>query len=90
VVIVTLNDPFATRLFAERARAINQYADIIARAVVRSEAAKLRRAGIAETVTADEEVAFEMARHSLHRFGLSSRETLAIIQQMRARARLPE
>jgi CPA2 family monovalent cation:H+ antiporter-2 len=90
VIIITLSDPFATRLFAERAHAINPHADIIARAVLHSEADKLRRSGITEAVTADDEVAFEMARHSLHRFGLSSRESLAIIQQVRARARLPE
>jgi len=88
VVVIALADPFATRLFAERARVVNPYADILARAVVRSEAAKLQRSGIADAVVAEDEVAFELARHGLHRFGLSSRESLAIIQQYRARARL--
>jgi CPA2 family monovalent cation:H+ antiporter-2 len=88
VVVVALDDPFATRLFTERARAINPHVDIIARAVVREEAERLRRSGIADAVIAEDEVAFELARHSLHRFGVSSREALAIIQQFRARARL--
>jgi CPA2 family monovalent cation:H+ antiporter-2 len=90
VVVIALADPFATRLFAERARAINPYVDIVAHAVVRSELDKLRRSGIAEAVIAEDEVAFELARYGLHRFGLSARESLAIIQQWRARMRLAD
>lgn len=90
VVVIALADPFATRLFAERAQAINPHVDIIAHAVVRSEVEKLRRSGIAEAVIAEDEVAFELARYGLHRFGLSSRESLAIIQQWRARTRLAD
>ncbi len=87
VVVIALEDPFATRLFAERAREINPHVDIVARALVHTEAAKLRARNI-ETVVAEDEVAFELARYGLHRFGLSTRESLAIIQQFRARARL--
>ena len=89
VVVIALEDPFATRLFAERARELNPHVDIVARALVQTEAAKLRARNI-ETVVAEDEVAFELARYGLHRFGLSTRESLAIIQQFRARARLPE
>ncbi len=88
VVVITLGDPFAARLFTERVRAINPHVDIVARAVVRSEAAKLGRSGVTDAVVAEEEVAFQLARYGLHRFGLSTRESLAIIQQYRARARL--
>jgi CPA2 family monovalent cation:H+ antiporter-2 len=90
VVVIALEDPFATRLFAERARERNPYVDIVAHAHIPSEAEKLRRSGIAEAVVAENEVAFELARHGLHRFGLSARESLAIIQQYRARLRLSE
>jgi CPA2 family monovalent cation:H+ antiporter-2 len=90
VIVIALADPFATRLFAERARAINPHVDIVAHAVVRSEIEKLQRSGIAEAVIAEDEVAFELARYGLHRFGLSSRESLAIIQQVRARGRLAD
>ena len=88
VVVIALDDPFAARLFAERVRAINPHVDIVARAVIRGEAAKLERSGVTDAVVAEEEVAFELARYGLHRFGLSSRESLAIIQKYRARARL--
>lgn len=87
VVVIALDDPFATRLFAERVRAINPHVDIVARTVVGTEAAKLRAAEV-DTVIAEDEVAFELARYGLHRFGLSTRESLAIIQQFRARQRL--
>jgi CPA2 family monovalent cation:H+ antiporter-2 len=89
VVVIALDDPFATRLFAERARQINPHVDIVARALVPSEATKLQASDI-DTVVAEDEVAFELARYGLHRFGLSTRESLAIIQQFRARARLKE
>jgi CPA2 family monovalent cation:H+ antiporter-2 len=90
VIVIALADPFATRLLAERARAINPHVDIVTQAVLRGEVSKLRSSGVSETVVADDEVAFELARYGLHRFGLSSRESLAIIQQWRARLRFAD
>lgn len=87
VLIVTLPDPFATRLLVERARAINPRIDVVARAALPSEAEKLYEAGVTEAVVPDDEVALELARHSLHRFGLSAPEALAAIQGYRARLR---
>ncbi|HXF51981.1 MAG TPA: cation:proton antiporter [Dehalococcoidia bacterium] len=87
VLIVTLPDPFATRLLVERARAINPRLDVIARASLATEAQKLYEAGVTEAVVPDDEVALELARHSLHRFGLSAPEALAAIQGYRARLR---
>ena len=83
--IITLNDAFATRLVTERARAMNPHLDISGVAVAETEAMKLRRSGITTTVMAEDEVAFELARHGLHRFGVSSREALAIVQHLRER-----
>jgi CPA2 family monovalent cation:H+ antiporter-2 len=90
VIVIALADPFATRLFAERARAINPHVDVVTQAVLSGEVIKLRESGVSEAVIADDEVAFELARYGLHRFGLSSRESLAIIQQWRARLRLAD
>ncbi len=87
VLIVTLPDPFTTRLLVERARAINPHIDVVARAALPSEAEKLYEAGVTEAVVPDDEVALELARHSLHRFGLSAPEALAAIQGYRARLR---
>jgi CPA2 family monovalent cation:H+ antiporter-2 len=87
VLIVTLPDPFATRLLVERAKAINPRLDVVARAAIPSEAEKLYEAGVTEAVVPDDEVALELARHSLHRFGLSAPEALAAIQGYRARLR---
>jgi CPA2 family monovalent cation:H+ antiporter-2 len=90
VIVIALADPFATRLFAERARALNPHVDIVTQVVLHGEIAKLRESGVSEAVSADDEVAFELARYGLHRFGLSSRESLTIIQQWRARLRLAD
>jgi hypothetical protein len=40
-------------------------------------------AGASQTVLPEEEASLELARHSLQRFGVSSREALAIIQRYR-------
>lgn len=87
VLIVTLPDPFAARLLVERARSINPRLDVIARALLPSEADRLHQAGVSEAVVPDDEVALELARHTLHRFGLSAPEALAAIQGYRARLR---
>jgi CPA2 family monovalent cation:H+ antiporter-2 len=76
-------DPFATRLLVERARAMYPDLDVIARAVSEAEALKLRRFGAIDAIVAEHEVALELVRHSLHRFGVDQRQALAIVQRMR-------
>jgi CPA2 family monovalent cation:H+ antiporter-2 len=83
VLVVTLPDPFATRLLVERARQTRPSIDIIARALTEGEAERLRDSGARETVVAEREIALEMVRHSLQRFGVDSRQALAIVQRMR-------
>lgn len=83
VVIITLGDPFVVRVLAERVRAINPRADVIGRAFARSEAVKLASAG-ARSVIDEEEAAYELARYGLRRFGVSSQESLAVVQRLRA------
>jgi CPA2 family monovalent cation:H+ antiporter-2 len=87
VLVITLQDPFVARQLAEYALAVNPHLDIIASAIGTSEAAKLQRSGVGQTVVGDDEAALELARHSLHRFGVSSQESLAVIQRYRARMR---
>lgn len=85
VLIVALSDPFATRLLVERAREINPHLDIITTAASPDEAARLRRAGASETVSAESEVGYELVRYGLRRFGVSQQEALAIVQRLRGR-----
>jgi len=85
VLVITIPDPFATRLLVERARQLYPDLDIITRAVNEEEAERLRRSGAGEPVVADRELALEMVRHSLHRFGVDARQALAIVQRMRQR-----
>jgi CPA2 family monovalent cation:H+ antiporter-2 len=87
VLVITLADPFMTRLLAESARGVNPHLDIIASADGPAEVEKLQRSGITQAVVGDDEAALELARHSLHRFGVSSQESLAVIQRYRARMR---
>jgi CPA2 family monovalent cation:H+ antiporter-2 len=85
VLVVAIPDPFATRLLVERARSLYPDLDVIARALNEEEASRLRGAGAGDAVVADREVALEMVRHSLHRFGVDQRQALAIVQRMRQR-----
>lgn len=87
ILVITLQDPFAARQLAEYALQVNPHLDIIASAIGTAEAAKLQRSGVGQTVVGDDEAALELARHSLHRFGVSSQESLAVIQRYRARMR---
>jgi monovalent cation:H+ antiporter-2, CPA2 family len=84
VLVVAMPDPFAVRLVVERARAAYPDLQIVARALNREDAAQLRRSGANEAVVADRELALEMTRYSLLRFGVDSRQALAIIQRLRA------
>jgi CPA2 family monovalent cation:H+ antiporter-2 len=84
VLVIAIGDPFATRLLVERARAAQPDIDIIARAVSAEEASKLQSSGAEFAIEANRELALEMVRHSLHRFGIDQRQALAIVQRMRA------
>jgi CPA2 family monovalent cation:H+ antiporter-2 len=83
VLVVALSDPFAARRLVERARAMYPDLDIIARAANEIEASKLRDAGAADAIVPEGEVALELVRHSLHRFGVDQRQALAVVQRMR-------
>ena len=81
--VLAIPDPITTRLAVTHARAINPRLDIVARARSPAEAAVLRGLGVAEAVIAEREVALELTRHTLHRLGLTTLETQAIVQAMR-------
>jgi CPA2 family monovalent cation:H+ antiporter-2 len=83
VLIVAIPDPLATRQIVEYARRVNPDLDIVARTHSATEAAFLLRRGVSEVVHGELELALEMSRHTLRRFGVSALETLAIIQRLR-------
>lgn len=85
VLIITLADPFTTRLLTERAREINPHLDIVGRAVVPGERERLAKSGMTQTIVDEDEVGFELARYGLQRFGVSSQESLRAIQLARRR-----
>jgi CPA2 family monovalent cation:H+ antiporter-2 len=86
--LLALPDPITTRLTATHARELNPRLDIVARVRSRVEALSLRHLGVSEAVIAEREVALELTRHTLHRLGMTTMETLAVIQALRARESL--
>lgn len=87
VLVVALDDPFGTRLLTEQARARSPHLEIVSRAESPGNAAGLRRSGATDTVVGEDEVALELLRVSLQRFGVSVPETAAVVQRQRGRLR---
>ena len=81
--VVAIPDPIVTRGIVAEARQRNPRLDIVVRAASTGEAEALRTQGVSEAVVAERELALEMARHTLHRIGLSIPETQSIIQRLR-------
>jgi CPA2 family monovalent cation:H+ antiporter-2 len=67
------------------ARVTNPRLDIVVRTHSPSEASHMRQRGVAEAVVGEHELALEMTRHTLHRYGLSNLEILAITRGLRDR-----
>jgi CPA2 family monovalent cation:H+ antiporter-2 len=87
LLMITLRDAFTTRLITERAREVNPHLDIVGVAASEADSERLERSGMSGTVIAEQEVALELARHALHRFGVPSQQAALIIQTARARLR---
>jgi len=86
MLIVAIGDGHATRLAVERARAANPTIDLIVRTHSDAEAARLRGiGGSVQAIHAERELAVQMARYSLRRFGVSGPEAEAIAQGLRGR-----
>jgi CPA2 family monovalent cation:H+ antiporter-2 len=84
--VVTIPDPPATRHVVQHARQVNPRLDVVARTHSIAEAEVLLRRGADEAVVGELELALEMTRHTLRRFGVSALETLAIVQGLREEA----
>ena len=87
LVVVAISEPNATRLIVERIHALDPAVDIVVRTHSDSEAAHLRSlGGKIQAVHGERELAVQMARYALRRFGLSSTEAEAVAQGLRGRA----
>lgn len=88
ILVLAIPDPVATRQIVAYALQRNPRLDIVARTHRAGERVFLQDHGVREAVLGELELALEMTRHTLRRFGLSSAETLAIIQGLRQRAEM--
>ncbi len=87
LVIVATSDPNETRLIVERAREQNPTVDFVVRTHSDSEAAHLRSlSGKVQAIHGERELAVQMARYALRRFGVSATEAEAIAQGLRGPA----
>jgi CPA2 family monovalent cation:H+ antiporter-2 len=85
VLVVAIPDVLATRQIVEYARRGWPRLDIVARTHSQDQMQDLRERGVNEAVSGELELALEMARHTLRRFGVSAAETLVILQGLRSR-----
>ena len=87
LVIVATTDPNETRLIVERAQAVQPGLDFVVRTHSDTEAAQLRAlGGKIQVVHGERELAVQMARYALRRFGVSATEAEAIAQGLRGRS----
>jgi monovalent cation:H+ antiporter-2, CPA2 family len=83
LLVVALADPFAARLAAERALAINPNLEVAARARGGRDRTTLRTAGVRRFADPEVEAGVELARHTLQRMGVSGTELAAIASGLR-------
>jgi len=86
VLVVAVPDPLALRQIVHQARRENRRLVIVARARSSDDREFLQREGVGEIVSAEIELAVEMARFTLARLGVSAAETQAIVAGLRRRA----
>ncbi len=86
VLVVAVPDATIARAVVEYARANVPRLDIVVRTHSVDERDRLEDAGANEAIIGEIELALEMTRHTMHRFGVSTLETQAIIRGSRERA----
>jgi CPA2 family monovalent cation:H+ antiporter-2 len=85
ILIIALADAPVTRHIVKEARRMNPRLAIVARAQSEGEHAYLLEHDVNDVVLAEREVAAEMARYALYRFGISGAELQSIVQGLRQR-----
>ena len=90
VLVVAIPEALASRQIVDFAQRINPRLDIVVRTHSGTEFEFMRTRGVGEAVLGELELALEMTRHTLHRFGLSSAEVQAVVQGLRQRAEMEQ
>ncbi|CAN5606467.1 YbaL family putative K(+) efflux transporter [soil metagenome] len=85
VLVFAAYDPPAAEFAVEHARSVNPRIEIVARVETPEEAKRLLDRGASQTVEGERELAVQMARYTLRRFGVTSREVDSITQGLRRR-----
>ncbi len=83
IVMIAIPDPIAVRRIVDYAREANPELDVVARSHYASEYAALRERGVSEVVLGEMELALEMTRAALHRFGVGNLEIQAFLHRIR-------
>jgi CPA2 family monovalent cation:H+ antiporter-2 len=89
VLVFAAYDPPSAEFAVEYARRVNPRIEIVARVETPEEAGRLLARGASQTVEGERELAVQMARYTLRRFGVTSREVDAITQGLRRRPEPP-
>jgi len=85
VLVFAAYDPPAAEFAVEHARRVNPRIEIVVRVETPEEARHLLERGATQAVEGERELAVQMARYTLRRFGVTSREVEAITQGLRRR-----
>ncbi len=85
VLVFAAYDPPAAEYAVEHSREVNPRIEIVARVETPEESRRLLERGATQTVEGERELAVQMARYTLRRFGVASREVEAIAQGLRRR-----
>jgi len=85
IVVVAIPDAIAARRIVEQARQARPQLAVVVRTHSLAELTVLRQRGADEAVLGELELALEMTRHTLHRFGVSALETVATVNGLRTR-----
>jgi monovalent cation:H+ antiporter-2, CPA2 family len=89
VLVFAAYDPPSAEFAVEYAHRVNPRIEIVARVETPEEAGRLLARGASQTVEGERELAVQMARYTLRRFGVTSREVDAISQGLRRRPEPP-
>ncbi len=85
VLVLAAYDPPAAEFAVEHSRRVNPRIEIVARVETPEESRRLLELGATQTVEGERELAVQMARYTLRRFGVTSREVDVIAQGLRRR-----
>ena len=85
VLVFAAYDPPAAEFAVQHARSVNPRIEIVARVETPEEARRLLDRGASQAVEGERELAVQMARYTLRRFGVTHQEVEAIAQGLRRR-----